>query len=96
MSFIQQRTIPVYFVWLKYISWYYYAYDAYLIVVFENYGPITCSQGNSMITESMMNFTDASTTDMDTFSNSTCSTKPNRCYENGLDVLDSYFVKTVI
>ena len=36
-------TVPVYLVWLKYISWYYYAFDSILIIIWTSVGSIPCS-----------------------------------------------------
>ena len=33
-------TVPVYFVWLKYISWFMYGFEALIINQWKDYGPI--------------------------------------------------------
>lgn len=35
--------MPVYLIWLKYISWFYYANEAMLITVWTNVNSIACS-----------------------------------------------------
>ena len=39
-SVIIHRTVPVYFIWLKYISWFMYGFEALIINQWKAYGPI--------------------------------------------------------
>lgn len=41
--FLKTTTVPVYFVWLKYISWFMYGFEALIINQWKDYGPIACS-----------------------------------------------------
>ena len=36
----QNSSVPVYFVWLKYISWFMYGYEALIINQWKHYGQI--------------------------------------------------------
>lgn len=38
--FFSCRSVPVYFVWLKYISWFMYGFEALIINQWKDYGPI--------------------------------------------------------
>ncbi|KAL9966624.1 hypothetical protein ACROYT_G024727 [Oculina patagonica] len=38
-------TVPVYFVWLKYISWFMYGFEALIINQWKDFGPIDCDLG---------------------------------------------------
>ncbi|KAJ7318624.1 ATPase [Desmophyllum pertusum] len=42
--FIDNTTIPGWLSWLKYISWFYYGYEALVINQWDNYGNITCDE----------------------------------------------------
>ena len=37
--------MPDYFIWIKYISWFNYAYDALMIVLWQGVGCIPCAAG---------------------------------------------------
>jgi len=101
--FISNDTVPVYFIWLKYISWYYYCYDALMIVLWRGVDFIPCSKGDRILNSTMSNFTSMSNYIIDSSgnytllmnNNATCNMM-NRCYDGGKDVLDYYFINTVI
>ena len=38
--FFHNSSVPVYFVWLKYISWFMYGYEALIINQWKDYGQI--------------------------------------------------------
>ena len=40
------RSAPDYFIWIKYISWFYYANEAINIQLWTNVKTITCETGN--------------------------------------------------
>ena len=37
--------MPDYFIWIQYISWFNYTYDALIIVLWQGVGCITCATG---------------------------------------------------
>ncbi|XP_078378566.1 protein white-like isoform X2 [Oculina patagonica] len=43
--FLKNTTVPVYFVWLKYISWFMYGFEALIINQWKDFGPIDCDLG---------------------------------------------------
>jgi len=48
--FLKNTTVPVYFVWLKYISWFMYGFEALIINQWKGYGPIDCGSTNATAT----------------------------------------------
>lgn len=46
--FLNNSSIPSYFIWIKYLSWFYYSYDLLLIELWQNYGKIPCSTPNNI------------------------------------------------
>lgn len=95
--FLNSGDVPEYFIWIKYVSWFFYTYDSLLIVVWRDYGPIACSRPmTSMMynstTTSMSSTTSIMSTNATTPSPEMCFN--SRCYENGQAVLDFYSVDT--
>ncbi|XP_073236643.1 protein white-like [Porites lutea] len=41
--FLKNTTVPVYFIWLKYISWFMYGFEALIINQWKGYGSIPCT-----------------------------------------------------
>lgn len=41
--FLNNASVPDYFIWIKYLSWFFYTYDALLIELWGSYGTINCS-----------------------------------------------------
>ncbi len=42
------RSVPIYFVWLKYLSWFYYGNEALIINQWQDIQNISCSQNSQM------------------------------------------------
>lgn len=41
--FLSNESTPVYFVWIKYISWVFYANESINSIIWTNYGDVPCS-----------------------------------------------------
>ncbi len=41
--FINVSAIPVYFIWIRYISWFYYTYESIQITIWSDVGNIPCN-----------------------------------------------------
>lgn len=54
--FLKTTTVPVYFVWLKYISWFMYGFEALIINQWKDYSPISCGT-NATATPPVVNGT---------------------------------------
>lgn len=68
-----------YFVWIKYISWFYYTFEILMTELWTSYDYIPCSKPFKNVTTSA----------------GTVLCKNARCYANGDAVLDQYAVKKV-
>nr|QNH67908.1 ATP-binding cassette transporter subfamily G-like protein 9 [Brachionus rotundiformis] len=75
--FLNNDSTRAYFVWIKYISWFYYTFEILMIELWTSYDSIPCSNP----------FNNVTTT------NGTVLCKNARCYANGDAVLDQYAVK---
>ncbi|XP_067022118.1 protein white-like [Acropora muricata] len=53
--FLKTTSVPVYFVWLKYVSWFMYGFEALIINQWKDYGPIACGNNNSTTTRCVPN-----------------------------------------
>lgn len=93
--FLNSGDVPEYFIWIKYVSWFFYTYDSLLIVVWRDYGPIACSR--PMI--SMMYNSTTTPMSITTMAANTTTGQEmcvsSRCFEDGQAVLDFYSVDTV-
>ncbi|RMX58452.1 hypothetical protein pdam_00022053 [Pocillopora damicornis] len=56
--FLKSTSVPVYFVWLKYISWFMYGFEALIINQWKDYGSISCGT-NATATPPVVNGTGA-------------------------------------
>ncbi|XP_078378564.1 protein white-like isoform X2 [Oculina patagonica] len=52
--FLKNTTVPVYFVWLKYISWFMYGFEALIINQWKDFGPIDCALNTTAVPFSAM------------------------------------------
>ncbi|KAK2570404.1 Protein white [Acropora cervicornis] len=57
--FLKTTSVPVYFVWLKYVSWFMYGFEALIINQWKDYGPIACGNNNSTTTRCVPNGNEA-------------------------------------
>nr|UOU03356.1 ATP-binding cassette subfamily G-like 6-1 [Brachionus rubens] len=76
--FLNNESTPDYFVWVKYISWFYYTFDSLMIELWKTYDSIPCSQ-------LFINVTKNGTTKQ-------CPN--SRCYKDGYAVLDQYQISS--
>lgn len=53
--FLKTVSVPVYFVWLKYISWFMYGFEALIINQWKDYGPISCGVNATATPSTAMN-----------------------------------------
>ncbi|KAJ7318627.1 ATPase [Desmophyllum pertusum] len=53
--FLKNTTVPVYFVWLKYISWFMYGFEALIINQWKDYGHIDCGLNTTAVPLQAMN-----------------------------------------
>jgi ABC-type multidrug transport system permease subunit len=103
--FLNTFTVPKYFIWIKYISWYFYMYDCMMIVQWRDYGSIPCSENVANITTPTTSFpttlTRNITTAFPTTLMSNMTTKlpedcfSSRCYKTGKDVLEQFSIDEV-
>ena len=103
--FLNSANVPDYFIWIKYISWYFYMYDCMMIVQWRDYGSIPCTKNSSNITRTTTAFpttlTGSITTAFPTTLMSNMTTKlpedcfSSRCYKTGKDVLEQFSIDEV-
>ncbi len=72
-----------------------------MIVLWRGVGSIPCSKSNQEFNSNFTNMSDYTVNFDGNYTllmdkNATCSNSTSRCYENGKDVLDLYFINTVI
>ena len=95
---INSSSIPVYFIWVKYISWLFYANEAMMIALWQSVDKISCPEGSnfnaSMLIaanlnlSAVLNLSNSTTTAASDLLNfETSSQNVKRCLLTGYDVL---------
>jgi len=83
--FVNPATIPVYMIWLKYVSWFTYANEIMVVTQWKNYGNISCedySQKTKAFTPSFISTTLPTPADSGA-----------RCVHSGAEVLETFGYK---